>query len=103
MYMKKYFTEHITISAPPLQDLSESISIPYPTNIIVPDIVNYKFEEKGIPAAFTGKDIIKRLFRVSEDLFTIPSINTNLWYIDENQWEQITDVKDIFFCVHSAK
>jgi len=103
IYMKKYFTEHITITKTPLQDLSESVSIPYPINIIVPEIVNYKFEEKGIPTIFTGKDIIKRLFRVSEDLFTIPSINTNLWSINEDQWEQITDVKDIFFRVHNAK
>ena len=101
--MKKYFTEHIIISTTPPQGLSESVSIPYPVNIIIPDIVNYDFKEKGIPTAFTGKDIIKRLFKVSEDLFIIPSMHTNLWYIDENQWEEITDVKDIFFCVYGAK
>lgn len=103
IYMKKYFTEHIIISTTPPQGLSESVSIPYPVNIIIPDIVNYDFKEKGIPTAFTGKDIIKRLFKVSEDLFIIPSMHTNLWYIDENQWEEITDVKDIFFCVYDAK
>jgi hypothetical protein len=104
IYMKKYFTEHINISSNgKVESLAETIVIPYPTNIIVPEVVNYKFEEKNVPVVFTGKDIIRRLFKVSEELFTIPSIPTNLWHIDENKWEQSTDIKDIFFRVHSSK
>jgi hypothetical protein len=107
--MKKYFTENINISKSNIVlSLTEAIMIPYPTNIVIPEVMNYKFEGKGIPVEFTGKDIIKRLFKVSEELFTIEelftmsSIKINLWYIDETQWEHVPEIKELFLRIQTS-
>jgi hypothetical protein len=109
IYMKKYFTENINISKSNIVlSLTEAIMIPYPTNIVIPEVMNYKFEGKGIPVEFTGKDIIKRLFKVSEELFTIEelftmsSIKINLWYIDETQWEHVPEIKELFLRIQTS-
>ena len=104
IFMKKYFTEQIPIIPLTNQNsLTENVIIPYPTNIIIPESVTYNFDKKGIPAIFTGKDIIKKIFTLSDEFFTLPSIKTNLWYIDENKWEQTTDIKNIFSRVQNTQ
>jgi hypothetical protein len=103
IFMKKYFTEKIpiSISKQTNNSLSNSISIPYINDIIIPEITNYTFEGRDIPAVFTGKDVLKKAFKASNNFFTIPSIKSNLWYVDESQWEQVEDVKELFSCAQS--
>jgi len=97
IFMKNYFTEHINInSGDHINSLIENIVIQYPTNMVVPEVINYPFEKNNIPAIFTGKDIIRRLFKASDNLFIIPSLQHDLWYIDENKWEQFPEIKDLF-------
>jgi len=104
IFIKHYFTNQINIkNSNHINNLTEKIIIPYPTNIIIPEIIDYNFEGKHIPAIFTGKNIIKQLFKVSDKLFIIPSIQNNLWHINENEWEHLSEIKDLFTCIENDK
>lgn len=100
IYMKSYFTQKIHISTNKQfnNSLIQSINIPYINDIVIPEIIEYDFENKNIPAILTGKDILKRLFKATNDFFILPSIQSNLWYVDESHWEQLDDIKELFKC-----
>lgn len=95
--IKKYFTEKITISTIKQSNTSllESIQIPYINNIIIPEITKYELKGLDLPSMFTAKDILKISFKAINNFFTIPSIKTNLWFINESEWEHSSDVKQM--------
>lgn len=98
-FIKKYFTNDIPIiSNTSSPTLSSSIDIPYPTDLAVPDVVGYDFEKKNILPQLSGRDILQRLFKVSNDFFSIPSIKINLWHVDENNWEHLDEIKNLLGC-----
>lgn len=96
IFMTKYFTDGIPITSnKSLSSLYESIVIPYPTEIMIPEIMNYDFEKKNVLPQLSGKDILHRLFKVSNEFFTYPSLKINLWYVDENNWENLEEIKNL--------
>ena len=94
LFMKKYFTGAFPISNTYTQEsLSQSIIIPYPVHIIVPELTSQHFPGRGIPEMFTGKEILRKLYQLSEETFEVPILLTNLWDIDETQWEEVEEIK----------
>jgi cobalamin biosynthesis Co2+ chelatase CbiK len=62
---------------------------------MVPELSSYEFKDKKIPAAFTGKDIVQRIYAHADEFFSIPSIQTNLWRLDEEEWEHVPEIKEL--------
>jgi hypothetical protein len=42
-----------------------------------------------------GKDILKRIYIASDTVDEIPNIKTNLWYVDENEWENLDEIQNL--------
>ena len=52
----------------------------------------------GVPlpvGGITGKNISRRIFRHSTDLFTLPSLRTYLWDIDETEWDSLPEIQEL--------
>jgi hypothetical protein len=95
-FMLNYFTNDIPITRNNnLSSLNDSILITYPTELMIPQITTYDFEKKNVLPQLSGKDIVDRLFRISGDFFTIPSIKINLWHVDENNWEHLEEINNL--------
>jgi geranylgeranyl pyrophosphate synthase len=103
-FMRTYFTKSLSIlpllpSSQPQRTLSSKLAIPsLPPLAPLPDeIPLHRLESlpiplpitlpHPIPSHLTAKDILHHLFRASNEFFTIPSLRTNLWDIDESKWE----------------
>jgi hypothetical protein len=93
-FMINYFINDIPIVRTNISTTLTNI-IFYPKEIVIPEILNYDFEKKNIHPQFSGKDILHKIFRISHEFFTIPSLKINLWYIDENNWEHLDEIKEI--------
>jgi hypothetical protein len=90
IFMKQYFTKNIPINLEIHNKLLfENISISYITSLTIPEIT---IKENNI---FNGEELIKRLFEVCNYMYDIENIKTNLWYIDENEWENLDEIKNL--------
>lgn len=106
IFMKTYFTDafsklDIHMEQHVNRCLLENISIPYNENIVIPEQCEYTLNNKNIDeylhsfSFISGKDVVNKLYKITEKFFTIPSININLWNINENNWEESTNIKNI--------
>lgn len=105
IFMKQYFTQNISINLKlDNTQLFENISISYITTLTIPEIEikdEYFLKNDKVIEYINkydihkGKDILKRLFIASDDLYTIPNIKTNLWYVDENEWENLDEIQNL--------
>jgi len=105
IFMKQYFINNIPINLKVDNTLLfENISISYITTLTIPEIEikdEYFLKNDKVIEYINkydihkGKDILKRLFIASDDLYTIPNIKTNLWYVDENEWENLDEITDL--------
>jgi hypothetical protein len=106
----------------PESTLQGDIQIVYPVNIKIPDYIIKEISNFGetssinlldnskynIPAKIkneiigentinglnemTGINILKKLYTLSFNIFTYPSLKTNLWYVNENEWENHEEI-----------
>jgi hypothetical protein len=105
IFMKQYFINNIPINLKVDNTLLfENISISYITTLTIPEIEikdEYFLKNDKVIEYINkydihkGKDILKRLFIASDDLYTIPNIKTNLWYVDENEWENLDEIQNL--------
>jgi hypothetical protein len=96
IWMRGYFTERLPRVAVESEEtllLAIQSEMTYP--LVVPEVSSYDFEERKIPAAFTGKDIVQRIYAHADEFFSIPSIQTNLWRLDEDQWEHVPEIRGL--------
>jgi len=95
-FILNYFTNDMPITRnTSISSLNDSILITYPTDLVIPEIINYEFDKKNVPPQFSGKDILQRIFSASGEFFIIPSIKINLWYVNENEWEHLEEIKNL--------
>jgi len=109
IFMKEYFTNNIPINLNIDNTLLfDNISISYITNLTIPkiEIEDEYFLKNNIIINYInkydihkGKDILKRIFIASDNLYTIPNIKTNLWYVDENEWDKLDEIKSVIYRV----
>jgi hypothetical protein len=99
IFMKQYFTKNIPINLEVnTLLLTDNISIAYITTLTIPKI-EY-FLKKDILLNFVNndiikaKDILKYLF-TGFDNINIIDIKTNLWYVDENEWDKLDEIKEL--------
>ncbi len=100
IFMKKYFIMNVI---PNYIETSYSISLknnnfndfPYIMEIIIPELKEYNFEKRDIFKIINGKDMIKKMFIVSNHINKYESIKTNLWYVDENKWHEEPEIINI--------
>jgi hypothetical protein len=105
IFMKQYFINNIPINLKVDNTLLfENISISYITTLTIPEIEikdEYFLKNDKVIEYINkydihkGKDILKRLFIASDDLYTVPNIKTNLWYVDENEWENLDEIQNL--------
>lgn len=97
-FMRTYFTQSLSIlpiSPHAYYTLSSKIAIPcLNISLRFPSVQDILIPH-SMPTHFTGKDILYKLFRASEEFFTIPSLRTNLWAIDESVWEEVDEIKPL--------
>ena len=102
IFIKQYFTQNIPISLEINNTLLfDNISISYITNLTIPEIEieDEYFLKKNILLnlikydMLKGKDILKRLFIASDNIYNISYIKTNLWHVDENEWDKLDEIK----------
>jgi hypothetical protein len=99
--MKQYFTENIPINLElNTQLLTDNISISYITTLTIPKI-EYSLK-KDIILNFLNNDILKatdilkQLFIGFDNInINIINIKTNLWYVDENEWDKLDEIKEL--------
>jgi len=95
-FMKHYFTGNfLLVSKDDDQKLLDKIAIPYQDYISFPELELTKHVNlEGLPASiFTGKDILKRLWKASNQMNEFPTMQVNLWNIEEAKWDEIEEVK----------
>ena len=101
IFMKQYFTENIPINLElNTQLLTDNISISYITTLTIPKI-EYSLK-KDIILNFLNNDILnatdilKQLFIGFDNInINIINIKTNLWYVDENEWDKLDEIKEL--------
>jgi geranylgeranyl pyrophosphate synthase len=112
-FMRTYFTKSLSIpqyASQSQRTLSSKLAIPSlphlpPLLSLLPDEIPYhRLETLPYPLPFTlphplpqltGKEILQQLFRASNEFFTIPSLRTNFWDIDESKWEEVEEIKHL--------
>jgi len=105
IFMRQYFTNNIPINLKINNKLLfENISISYITSLTVPEIEikdeYFLKNEKAVEYInkydiHKGKDILKRIYIASDTVDEIPNIKTNLWYVDENEWENLDEIQNL--------
>lgn len=93
IFMKKYFIEQLNINSNiTIHKSLNDIHIPYPDNLIIPDIVDIKSGKYSFLNNFvsdlTKENIVKKIYQMSENVFELSITEQNLWNIDENEWQQ---------------
>jgi hypothetical protein len=115
LFMESYFTDklpnefHTLITAIG----EDNISISYINEFEIPEITVYNYKDnpsavsslisestnkelsQEIMATISGRDICQMALNASKDFFTIPRLQTNLWYIDETQWQHLEEIKEL--------
>lgn len=86
-FMNLYFTKtlNLDIYTSSYKNLS-SITIEYPTNIVIPELINFSSPKKYYFNFINGKHMIKHIWTNVDNLF-IHTNNINLWNKDESEWE----------------
>ena len=100
IFMTQYFTEGIPMSK---EDIGQDNTFIECKNVdYVHHMTSFAFESatllSGVPlpvGGITGKNIIRRIFRHSTDLFTLPSLRTYLWDIDETEWDSLPEIQEL--------
>jgi hypothetical protein len=94
--MYTYFTKTIPFLS--LQQASSTslsgILLPYPTDLSFPEVDRTRFRRKDILNMMNGKDILMLMFMVSNHMKENDQIKTNLWKIDENEWDKIPEIDE---------
>ena len=101
IFMKQYFTENIPINLElNTQLLTDNISISYITTLTIPNI-EYSLK-KDIILNFLNNDILKatdilkQLFIGFDNInINIINIKSNLWYVNENEWDKLDEIKEL--------
>ncbi len=94
-FMRGYFTGSIpgghdgVVQA---SSLRASLSLGDIEALVLPkDIGNAVIRDSGM----TGTDIVRFMYTHSREFFTLPSLRTNLWGMDEKDWERAPDVREL--------
>ena len=97
-YMYNYFTKTIPFLS--LQQASTSslsgIHLPYPIDLPFPEVDRSRFRKKDILNIMNGKDILMLMFMVSNHMKEDDQIKTDLWKIDEKEWNTIPEMEEWF-------
>jgi len=94
-YMRTYFTKTIPFLS--LQKTSSSLTdilLPYPTDLSFPEVNQERFRRNDILDIMNGKDILTLMFMISNHMKENDQIKTNLWKIDENEWDTVPEVEE---------
>jgi hypothetical protein len=95
-YMHTYFTKTIPFLS--LQQASSSslsgILLPYPIDLPFPEVDRSRFRKKDILNIVNGKDILTIMFMASNHMKENDRIKTDLWKIDENEWDTIPEMDE---------
>lgn len=89
IFIKDYFTNNIPINLNVNNTLFKNTSISYITSLSVPEVT---IIENNI---LDGQKLIKEVFKRCDDMYDISNIKTNLWYVDENEWDNLDEIKDL--------
>jgi geranylgeranyl pyrophosphate synthase len=86
-FMKTYFIGklQVVIDSSSYSNLS-SITINYPSNLIVQELNNTPYQKKYYFSFINGKDMIKHIWSNIDNVFSEHKVN-NLWSHDESLWE----------------
>jgi hypothetical protein len=94
--MYTYFTKTIPFLS--VQQASASslsgILLPYPMDLPFPEVDRSRFRKKDILKIMNGKDILMLMFMVSNHMKEDDQIKTDLWKIDEKEWDTIPEMEE---------
>ena len=93
-YMRRYFTETIpflSIAPMHIRPLSELFSIP---SIQIPTVDRERYKRKDILNIINGKDVMSLMFMLSNHMKEEDKIRTDLWSIQEENWETVPEVSE---------
>lgn len=92
-WMQYYFTKAIPVAEENAKESeSDSLMAILETSDFVFDIP--AAVKPKIPTEFTGKEMVQRIVERSDEFFTLPSLSVNLWFVDEDQWEHVPEIRD---------
>lgn len=103
-YLRQYFTGKLPLltgHSLKTATLENKLDFSYLKNVSVPEEFHYDFQnnelddilkKKGVITSYNAKELLKRLYRLSEQSYTLPILQTNLWYVDEELWQDLEEI-----------
>ena len=94
-FMRSYFTGNIPGGHDRIvqaSSLRTCLSLGDMEPLVLPtDMGNAVIRDSGM----TGTDIVRFQYAHSREFFTLPSLRTNLWGMNEKDWERAPDVREL--------
>ena len=90
IWIRNYFTKAIPVVKANDEE-SESLASILNTSDFVFDVP--ASVKPKLPAEFTGKDMVQRIVERADEFFTLPSLSVNVWFVDEDQWEHVPEIR----------
>lgn len=94
-YMRHYFTETIPFLS--LETVEHSLSdlfTFYTPSIRIPNVDRSRFQRKDILQILNGNDMLMMMFSLSHHMKETDRIRTDLWKIEESEWETVPEAEE---------
>jgi hypothetical protein len=94
-FMKSYFLDKLEINfdKQSLESLAD-INIQYPNNLVIPELITEELKEeynyaKHFIFGLNRENIVKKVFKMSENIFSFSNTTLNVWNMTEQELEKI--------------
>ena len=107
-FMKMYFLDKLKLNINILKyDSLSNINITYPVHLVFPELVTIKenstYQEgkdeynyfKQFVVGLSRENIIKKLFEMSENIFSLSMCSPKLWNMSEHELEELVDISGL--------